>query len=457
VKSSVEALEGNKVKVVVELEEEEFEKDLDAAFRRLAKEVRLPGFRPGKAPRKVLEARIGQGYARDEAFKEALPGYYTEAVKEHEVDVIAPPEIDITNGRDEGAVAFDAIVEVRPSVTVEGYEGLEIKVDVPNVTDEDVDDSVKRFLGRFGELETVDRPVESGDTVVVDISTYQDGELVDGMTATDYSYEVGSGTIIAEMDEALVGAVAADDVEFEADHPSEDEDGKLVFSVSVLEVQTKTLPELTDEFVAENSEFDTIEELREDYRSNLVTTRTNMARTQRSNGVTAALGGLVDDDLLPEAMVQMETENRIDDLAMRLQAQGLDFAQYMQYTGQTQEDMIAGMRDDAVAAAKLDLALRSIAGSENIEVTDDDLTKEFTQAAEQIGRSAQEIREEFAERGQLPTVRSSLSKGKALDWIVERVKLVDEDGNPVSADLLELPDTPEEAEEADQDESAEDQ
>ena len=187
-KSSVEALEGNKVKVVVELEEEEFEKDLDAAFRRLAKEVRLPGFRPGKAPRKVLEARIGQGYARDEAFREALPGYYTEAVKEHEVDVIAPPEIDITHGRDEGPVTFDAVVEVRPSVTVEGYEALEIKVTVPTVTDEDVDDSVNRFLGRFGELTTVDRPVEKGDTVVIDISTYYEDELLGDMTATDYEF-----------------------------------------------------------------------------------------------------------------------------------------------------------------------------------------------------------------------------------------------------------------------------
>lgn len=440
-KSSVETLEGNKVKVIVEVEEDEFEKDLDAAFRRLAKEVKLPGFRPGKAPRKVLEARIGQGYARDEAFREALPSYYSEAVKEHEVDVIAPPEIDITNGRDEGAVIFDAVVEVRPSITVEGYEGIEVEVTLPEVTEEDIDDSVESFLDRFGELETVDRPAAAGDRVVVDISTYFEGELVEGMTATDYSYEVGSGLIVPEMDDNLIGASEGAELEFQSDHPDEEEEGQLTLAVSVIEVQAKTVPDLTDDWVAQNSEFESIDEMRDHYRQTLQQSRVNLARSQRSNGVARALEGLVDDELVPEAMIHLETDNRIDDLAMRLQGQGIGFEQFMAMTGQTQEELVGGLREGATQSAKLDLALRAIAQSEQLEVSEADLDDEFSSAAEQIGRSVEEIREDFARRGQLPSVRSSLLKTKALDWVMERVKLVDEEGQPVSVDVLELPET----------------
>jgi len=440
VKSSVEALEGNKVKVVVELDEAEFEKDLDAAFRRLAQEVRLPGFRPGKAPRKVLEARIGQGYAREEAFREALPSYYANAVKEHEVDVIAPPEIDITNGREDGAVAFDAVVEVRPSVTVDGYQSLEVEITSPTITDEDVDQRVNQFVSRFGELESIDRAAVKGDTVVIDIATYQHGEPLDAMTATDYAYEVGSGGLLPELDEALEGVSEGDEVQLEVDHPNEEEEEPLEFQVSVLEVQEKKLPELTDEFVVENSEFETVAEMRASYEKELTESRLQMADAQRRNGVAEALGELVDDASVPEALVNMETDNRIEDMVMRLRSSGIDLEQYMQITGQSQEDMVAGLRVEAASGAKLDLALRSIVVAEGLDVSDEEIDDEFSQAAEQMGRSVEEIRSEVTERGQLPSIKSSLSKQKALDWVVERTKLIDEDdGSEIDPALLETP------------------
>jgi trigger factor len=439
VKSTVETLEGNKVKVVVEVEEAEFEKDLDAAFKRLAKEVRLPGFRPGKAPRKVLEARIGQSYAREEAFRHALPAYYSAALKEHEVDVIAPPEIDITDGAESGPVVFGAVVEVRPTVTVEGYTGLPVELPPLAVPDDQVTAAVDRMRAKFGQLETVDRPAAAGDRAVIDIETIQDGETVPGLTATDYLYEVGSGAVVAEIDEHLIGSSAGDELDFSAEHPDDDEDEPLEISITVKEIQETVLPEATDAWVADNSEFETLDELRDQLRSNMATIRVNQARSVRRSQLTTALAALVDDDLVPDAMVENEVESRAQDMALRLNAQGVELATFLQMTGQTQAQLLDGLRDEASKSAKLDLALRAIADAEGLEVTDHELDHELEHIAGHLERDPEVVLAEFTQTGRLPTVRAGLLKSKALDWVAERAELVDEDGQPVSPDALELP------------------
>jgi trigger factor len=450
VKSTVEPLEGNKVKLVVELDEDEFEKDLDAAFVRLAREVRLPGFRPGKAPRKVLEARIGQGYARGEAFREALPNYYSAAIREHEVDVIAAPEFDITAGEDAGAVAFDAVVEIRPSVEVSGYEGLEVELPALAVPDEDVDEAVDRFRRQFSELETVERPAVEGDQVVIDIAATHEGEPVPGMTTDGYNYEVGSGaTGIDEIDENLTGASAGDTIEFTAEHPDEDEDQPLHFSITVTEVQERVLPEPTDEWVSENSEFDTFDELRADYRQRMEQTRLMQARQVRENRLAELVADLVEAELVPSAMVEAETENRIQDMAMRLQAQGIQFEQYLQFTGQDPQVVMGEMRSQAEVTAKLDLALRAIALQESITVDDDELDVELETVAERFERSVDQVRQELIDAGQLPAVKADLVKQKTMEWLIERVVLVDEDGQPVPADALQMPDDSDDQDDAD--------
>jgi trigger factor len=454
VKSTVETLEGNKVKVVVELEEAEFEKDLDAAFTRLAKEVRLPGFRPGKAPRKVLEARIGQGYARDEAFREALPGYYSEAVKEHDVDVIAPPEIDITSGQEEGQVVFDAVVEVRPSIEVSGYEDLEIELPKLEVAEEDLDEAVDRMRGQFSDLESVDRAAADGDTVVINIAAVHNDEPIPGMTTDDYNYQVGSGaTGIDEFDENLVGASKGDDINFTAAHPDEEEENPIEFSITVTDVQETILPEPTDEWVKDNSEFETLDELRADYRSKMERSRIAQAQQARQNKLAELISNLVEDDTVPEAMVEGEVENRIQDMAMRLQAQGISFDQYMQFSGQDRDSMLGEIRGQAAISAKLDLALRSIAAKESIEATDEELDEELQEVADRFERSVAEVRDELTEAGQLSAVRADLLKTKTLDWLSERAKLVDEDGQTVSADALEMPDEDEEDEQSEEDQT----
>lgn len=438
-KSSVETLEGNKVKVVVQVEEAEFEKDLDAAFRRLAREVRLPGFRPGKAPRKVLEARIGQTYARQEAFREALPVYYTEAVKEHEVDVIAPPEIDITEGEESGGVSFDAVVEVRPSISIEGYGNLQIEVPSLAVGEDLIDGAIDRMRSKFGELADVERPAAAGDRAVIDIEATHEGEVVPGLTATDYVYEVGSGAVVAEIDEHLTGASAGDELTFTADHPDEDEEEPLHFTIKLHKVQEMVLPEATDAWAADNSEFETLAELRDSFRENMTTVRVNQARAARRSKLAEALANLVDDELVPEAMVDNEVEARAQDMALRLNAQGIDFNTFLQITGQSQADVLEGLRADARGSAKFDLALRAIAQAENLEVTDHDLEHELEHIAGHLDKAPEEVRADFEQAGRMPALRADLLKNKALDWVTERATVIDEDGQPVSPDALELP------------------
>ena len=439
VKSSVEALEGNKVKVIVDIEEAEFEKDLDAAFTRLAKEVKMPGFRPGKVPRKVLEARIGVDYARQDAFREGLPEFYVEAVKEHEVDVIAPPSIEVTGGEEGGDITFEAEVEIRPVIELSDYAPLEVEVPAPAVSDDEIDEQIEQMLGQYGTLETVERPAEDGDRVSIDIEAIHEDEPVAGLTAEDYLYQVGMGAVVPELDENLVGASAGDDITFEAEHPDEDEEEPLHFTIKVKQVQATVLPEADDAWAKENSEFETLAELRADLQTRLGRSRIIQSITARRNNIAEAVAKMVDDELVPEALESMEFENRIQDMAMRLQAQGLDFDQFLQFSGQSREALLSDMREGAGVSARLDLALRAIAAAEGLEPDEAELEVEFERVAAQVERTVDDVREEFTTAGQLPAIRADLAKSNALDWLVERTTLVDEDGNAVDAADLVLP------------------
>jgi len=434
--STVEALEGNKVKVSVSIDESEFEKDIDAAFKRIAKEVNLPGFRRGKAPRKLLEARLGAGVAREEAMREALPRYYADAVTQHEVDVIAAPELEVTGGQESGPVEFEAVVEVRPVVTVAGYDGIKVTMPSPEPTDEEIQGQIDRMRGLDATVEAVDRPAEEGDTVVIDIVGTLDGEEQDGLTTDDYSYEVGSGIITAEVDEQLTGAEAGDELSFDATHPDEDEERQLHFDITVKEVRAKVLPELTDEWASENSDFDTVEELEADLRQRMVDVRKAQGAHELQEKVGQALAALVDIEL-PEALVSNELNNRLQDLAMRLQAQGLQLQQYLMMTGRSQEQLVDELREAAETSSRVDLGLRAVAAAEGIECSDDELDEEIASVAERVGEKPEKVRSQLERNDQIPAVRSDITKRKALEWLLEHVEIVDEHGNPVDRSLYE--------------------
>jgi trigger factor len=443
VRTNVETLEGNKVKVSVEVDEQEFEKALDAAFRKISREVRIPGFRPGKVPRRVLEAKIGSDVARQEALRDSLPDYYARAVQDNLIDVIAPPEIDITAGEEAGGVTFDAVVEVRPRITVPGYGNLRVTVPSPAVADEEVDAQIDRLRDQSGELRTVERPARDGDHASIDIQGSVAGEPMPGLTADDYLYEVGSASVVPEVDGELRGAKVGDILQFTAAHPDPDE-GEITFRVLVKEIKEKVLPEPSDEWANEVSEFDTLAELRDDILNRLSAIKRVQAQLALRQNVVDALIELVDIDA-PEPLVAGEVERRAHDLVHRLQAQGASVEQYLEATGRTAEELTGELRERAAEAVKADLALRAVAEAEGIEPGDSDVDAEIARLAERADVKAAELRRQLERAEQLQAVRSDLKKTQALEWLVEHCEIVDEQGNPVDRSALQPPPPSDEA------------
>ena len=434
-KAVVETLEGNKVKLSIEVDEQEFEKDIDAAFRKIAREVRIPGFRPGKAPRRILEARLGKETGRTEALRDALPVYYTQAVREHEVDVVAPPELDIKSGEDSGGVTFDAVVEVRPEIQLAGYGGLRVTIPSPLASEADITAQIDRLRGNFGELVEVDRPVKSGDFVTINLSGTRDGEPVPQLDLEDFSYEVGTDSLLPGLDEVLLNAKVGDILDHEASIGSEGE-SPVKLRVLVKEIKEKKLPELTDEWASEASEFDTVEELRADVEKRVSLVKRVQATLALRNATLEALIELVADDP-PESLVDAEVERQLHDMQHRLEAQGATIQGYLEATGQPPEELVATLRQQAAPSVKADLALRAVARAEGIEPTEDDLDAEIARLAAAYNIKPADARRNLQRADQMPAVRSDWKKSHALDWLLEHVEIVDEEGNPVDRALLE--------------------
>jgi len=434
-KATVEPLEGNKVKLSVEVDEVEFDKAVDVALRKIAREVRIPGFRPGKAPRRLLEARMGKDGVRQEAMREALPEYYAEALRQTEVDAIAPPEIDVTSGQAEGPLAFDAVVEVRPHLSVAGYQGLRVTVPSPNVTDEELARQIDRLRQPYGELKVVERGAQDGDHVTIDIEGDRDGEPVPGLVTEDFLYEVGSGGIVPQVDEELLGAKPGEVLDFEAPLSDDEDADVLHFLITVKDVKEMVLPDITDEWASEASEFETVAELEADLRTRMGAVKRMQASLASRDETIKALAELVEDDV-PEALVTAEMERRLHDLSHRLEAQGANIQQYLEATGQAGEQLVADLRATSVGAVKADLALRAVAESEGLEATDEDIEKELASLSERMEQPPEQLREQLERADQMPAVRSDIRKAKALGWLMENVEIVDEEGNPIDrADL----------------------
>jgi trigger factor len=435
--STVESVAGNKVKLHITVPAGEFERAIDAAFRKLAREVRIPGFRPGKAPRKLLEARLGTDIAREQALRDSLPEFYVDAVNEHDVDVIAPPEIEITAGQDEGDVEFEAVVEVRPQVHLTGYDELRVELPVEPITDEMINDQIDRLRDRFADLEDSDHPLVDDAYATIDISGSIGGEPVEGLTATDFLYRVGSDMVVPELDEQLRGTRPGAILQFDASLPERfgERAGETAsFRVIVKEAKHKVLPELTDEWVDEASEFDTVEELRADIRKRLETMQRLQARMATRDRVLEAVADLVPIPA-PEVLVDEETRRRVEDLAHRLSHQNASLEEYLQATGQEPQAFIDDVREGAAKAVLGDLALRAVVAQEEIAATDTEVDAEIERLAERLEQKPEKVRRDLERRGVLETVRSDIARGKALEFLIEHATVVDEEGNVIDISL----------------------
>ncbi len=433
-KSSVEPLEGNKVKLYVEVDEAEFDRDIDQAFKSIAREVKLPGFRNGKAPRRVLEARIGLGPAREQALRDAIPRYLGKAVREHDVDLVATPSIEVTGGQEEGMVEFEAECEVRPEITVPGYGGLRIELDAIEPTQEEIDEAKDTELRAAGTLSDVDRPAETGDYLTIDLSATRDGDEVQGLNTEDFSYELGKGWVTDDFDDRLTGVKPGDELTFTTNPKGTEEPAD--FAVRVKAVQQLVLPELTDDWVADNTgEFDTIEEWTESIRERLTNAKLNQVRQTVMPALTEALTGLVEAEA-PESMVNAEMQSRIQNVARQFQSQGIDLGAWLSATGQDPQQFFEGSRPQAIEAVKADLALRAVALAEGLDVSDDELDMEYARMAMQFGGKARDIRRMYEQNDAVPELIGQIRKSKATDWLLHNVEMVDRQGRPIDRDLV---------------------
>ena len=422
------------VKLSVTIEEAEFDRDIDMAFRTIAKEVKLPGFRQGKVPRKVLEARIGLATAREQALRDAVPQYLANAVRYHDIDLIATPNIEFTAGQESGPVSFDATCEVRPEITVPGYGGLRVELTSPVATEADIDEAVDAELRRQGSLVDVDRPVQSGDQVTINLAGTRDGEPVAGLNTEDWLYQVGNGWVAPGFDGELLGAKEGDELTFTATPNGTNEPADFVVNIS--KVQETLLPELTDEWVSENlGEFDTIEEWRAALAERIGTGKLNQTRNQFIERTTSSLAGLVDLDP-PESMVQADLQGRVQNTVQQFQAQGISIDQWLQVTGQDAATFIEGLKVQSEKAVKVDLALRAVVVAEGLEVTDDDLAAEYARIGMQVRQKPNEVRKAYEKNDAVTDLIAQMRKTKALDWLLEHVEIVDEAGDPIDRALV---------------------
>src|SRR5580693_7725913 len=434
-RATAEPMEGNLVRLSVEVDEPEFDKALGDVVRTLAQQVRVPGFRPGKVPRQVLEARMGgAGALRAEALREALPDFYARAVVDTELDPIDRPEIDITGGEDAGAISFDAVVQVRPVVAIPGYDGLQVTLPGLGVSEEEIQSQLDRLRENDAELEVVERPAIDGDMVTIDLHG-NDASGAEVVGVDDYLYEVGSASVVPELDAELHGAKAGSIVAFDTASPDDPEE-RIAFRVLVKEVKIKKLPEATDEWAAESSEFDTVAELRADIATRIGRVKLMQSQMALRQKTIEALAELVTDDVVPEVLVDAEVNERLHDLQHRLEAQKLGLAEYFQATGTTPDELLGAVRVDALGAVKADLALRALVEAEELPLSDEELDAEITTMAERMGTTPADLRRQLDTAGRTGAVRSELRKGKALEWLLDHVELVDEEGNPMSRDDL---------------------
>jgi trigger factor len=437
--TTVEALEDNKVRLKVAVPASEFEAAIDAAFRKLAREVKIAGFRPGKAPRRLLEAHFGKDIAREQALRDALPGYYSKAVQAEDLDTIAPPELEITAGQEDGDVEFDAVVELRPQVEIKGYDALQITVEDPTVGDEEINSQIDQLRERFADLEESTAPLGKGDYAQLNIKGYIHDEEVPGLTVSDFLYEIGSELVVPKLDTELEGKRPGDMLKFNdelgprwGDRAGEE----VAFQVLVKETKRKVLPEANDEWVREASEFDSIEDLRNDIRQRMENVRKIQAHLSVRDKALQAVGAKVAVEI-PEPLVQEEMERRLHNLLHRLEEQGANVEQYLEATGVTQDQLIADVRLEATKAVRSDLALRAVVVAEQIVANDDEVEAEIARLAERSGRKPAQLKKEVERGPGLQAVRSELSRGKALQFLVDHATVVDEEGKPVDISFPE--------------------
>lgn len=430
-KSAVESLSPTRAKLTVEVPFEELKPSLDKAYKTIAQQINIPGFRRGKVPPAVIDRQVGRGAVLDQAINEALPKAYSEALNENGLEPLTQPEIEVTRLEDRELVEFTAEMDVKPEIELPDYEGLEAEVEDFAVTDEDVDTQVEALRERFGTLIDVERAAADGDFVTIDLVATKDGEVVPGAEVSDMSYKVGRGGMLDGLDEAIEGLSAGESKDFTSELVGGDLVGENVdVTVKVSAVQQQELPELDDEFAQMASEFDTVDELVADVRARL-------ERGKRLEQAAAARDAVLEVLLekvsipLPETMVTETLNSQRANIEQQLGMANLTMDKYLEDEGKTIEEFEADMERNVRDAVAAQFVLDEIAKKEELGVEQADLSQHIVRRAQQSGQDPQEFANHMFEHNHIPELISEILRGKALATLVESAVVKDASGNVV--------------------------
>jgi trigger factor len=436
VKSTVEQLSPTRVKINVEVSFDELKPDFDRAYKKIAQQVRIPGFRPGKAPARILEQRLGRGAVLDEVVSEAVPAKYVEVVSTSEVRPLGRPEIEVTKIEDGDHLVFTAEVDVRPEIKMPAFGELAVSVDDVEVTDAEVGEQLEGLRSRFGTLTGVERPAQQDDFVALDLSATVDGKEVEELATTGLSYQIGSGQLIEGIDDVLVGASSGEERVFTTTLVAGQHAGQQAeVTVKIQAVKERELPAADDEFAQLASEFDTIDELRADLHERLGRVKAMQQGAQAQDKVLKAL--LASTEVpLPESIVNAELESRKHDALHAFEHDAQRLGKWLEQQGHTAEDFEADLRNAAQETVKAHLLLDAIADAEELSVTDGELSERIVYQAQRHGISPNEYVQRAQKAGELGAMYADVRRGKALATVVRQATVTDATGNPVDIEAL---------------------
>jgi trigger factor len=431
VKTDVEELSPTRVKLIIEVPFEELKSSLDKAYREVARQVRVPGFRPGRVPPRIIDQRFGRGVVLEQAVNEAVPGLYGQALQDNDVFALGQPELEITKLEDGQELAFTAEVDVRPKFDLPDVADLAVTVDNAVVTPDEVEEYIGGLRERFASLKSVDRPVADGDYTSIDLSASVDGKPVEDAQASGLSYEVGSGSLLDGLDEALTGMSAGESRTFTAELVGGAHGGdEAEVTVTVHSVKVKELPELDDDFAQSASEYDTLGEFRAGTRTQLESVkRMQQAGQARERALDALLARV--DIPLPDGLVHSEVEARRNSLDEQLERSGRSMADYLESADLSEEQLDADIVTDARRSVKAGFVLDELARQEDLNVEQEELNAFVIEQAYRMGVQPDRLAQELVDRGQLGSAVAEVLRAKALSLLTERAKVTDEAGQPV--------------------------
>ncbi|HTE71988.1 MAG TPA: trigger factor [Actinomycetes bacterium] len=435
-KSDLETLNPTRVKLTVEVPFEELKPSLDAAYRKIGGQVSIPGFRKGKVPPRVIDQRFGRAVVLEEAVNEALPELYGRAVEENDVQVLGQPEVDVTELEDGQHLTFTAEVDVRPQFDLPDYEGLEVTVDDAEVTDAEVEEQVDGLRERFATLTGVDRAAADGDFVSMDLAATVDGQAVEELTAKGLSYQVGSGSLLDGLDEAVTGLSVGESKNFPTTLVGGDHAGQeATVTVELKSVKERELPELDDDFAQTASEFDSLDELRDDVRKRVGEMKAVQQGVQARDKVLEALLANVDIPL-PEGVIKAEIDSRNHNMAHQLEAAGMSRDDFLTAEGQTAEEFDADIEKRTREAMTAQFVLDKVVEKEQLSVNEQELTEHIVRSASRYGMGPDQFAQQIVSAGQVPVLVSEVVRGKALALVLEKAVVTDESGRPVDLEAL---------------------